>query len=123
MTNAQGKVKKVGILTSGGDCAGLNAVIRAVVCRAVDGYGWRVFGIRQGTMGLMRLPVEYEELDMSVVNGNVLRLGGTIFGTTNKGNPFAFPMPYGTLLDRSEEVIEGYRELGLHALIGIGGDG
>src|ERR1700742_4797035 len=81
--------KTIGILTSGGDCAGLNAVIRAVVCRAVDGYGWRVFGIRQGTMGLMRRPLEAEELDMSVVNGNVLRLGGTILGTTNKGNPFA----------------------------------
>jgi phosphofructokinase-like protein len=123
MASTTSAVKKVGILTSGGDCAGLNAVIRAVVCSAVGGYGWRVFGIRQGTMGLMRRPVEYEELDMSVVNGNVLRLGGTILGTTNKGNPFAFPMPDGRLLDRSEELIEGYRLLGLDALIGIGGDG
>jgi len=123
MSSNASKVKKIGILTSGGDCAGLNAVIRAVVCRAVDGYGWRVFGIRQGTMGLMRRPVEAEELGMSVVNGNVLRLGGTLLGTTNKGNPFAYPMPDGSTLDRSGDVIEGYRELGLDALIGIGGDG
>src|SRR5436305_1950626 len=124
MTNEQQRtVKKLGILTSGGDCAGLNAVIRAVVCRAVEGYGWRVFGIKQGTMGLMRRPIEFEELDLTVVNGNILRMGGTILGTTNKGNPFAFPMPDGALLDRSPELIEGYRELGLDALVGIGGDG
>ena len=46
-------IKRIGILTSGGDCAGLNAVIRAVVHRAVEGYGWEVVGIRQGTVGLM----------------------------------------------------------------------
>jgi 6-phosphofructokinase 1 len=115
--------KTIGILTSGGDCAGLNAAIRAVVARAVLGYGWRVFGIRQGTMGLMRRPVEYEELDLRIATVNILRLGGTILGTTNKGDPFAFPMPDGTLRDRSEEVIEGARSLGLDALIGVGGDG
>ncbi|HZS83687.1 MAG TPA: ATP-dependent 6-phosphofructokinase [Stellaceae bacterium] len=115
--------KTIGILTSGGDCAGLNAVIRAVACRAIEGYGWRVLGIRQGTMGLMRRPVEFEELGPSVFSSTMLRMGGTILGTTNKGNPFAFPMPDGSLRDRSEELIEGYRELGLDALIGIGGDG
>src|SRR3546814_17954677 len=56
-------------------------------------------------------------------DGTFLRRGGTILGTTNKGNPFAFPMPDGTLVDRSEEVIEGWRSLGLDGLIGIGGDG
>ncbi|MDB5405937.1 MAG: 6-phosphofructokinase [Rhodospirillales bacterium] len=116
-------VKRLGILTSGGDCSGLNAAIRAVVCRAIEGYGWRVFGIKQGTQGLMRRPVDYQELDLGLVNSNMLRLGGTILGTTNKGDPFAFPMPDGSLLDRSEELIEGYRELKLDALIGIGGDG
>jgi 6-phosphofructokinase 1 len=115
--------KRLGILTSGGDCSGLNAAIRAVVCRAIEGYGWRVFGIRTGTQGLMRRPVDYQELDLSLVNSNMLRLGGTILGTTNKGDPFAYPMPDGSLLDRSEELIEGYRELKLDALIGIGGDG
>ena len=115
--------KRIGILTSGGDCAGLNAVIRAVVHRAVGGYGWRVFGILQGTIGLMVRPVDARELDLAMFDGNILRQGGTILGTTNKGDPFAFPMPDGTLKDRSEEIIAGYRELGLDALIVVGGDG
>jgi phosphofructokinase-like protein len=115
--------KTIGILTSGGDCAGLNAAIRAVVARAIQGYSWRVFGIRQGTMGLMRRPVEYEELDLRISTVNILRLGGTILGTTNKGDPFAFPMPDGSVRDRSAEVIEGAKSLGLDAIIGIGGDG
>ncbi len=123
MTQASAPAKIIGILTSGGDCAGLNAAIRAVVARAIQGYGWRVYGIRQGTMGLMRRPVEYEELDLSVTTVNVLRLGGTILGTTNKGDPFAFPMPDGSVQDRSEEVIAGVRALGIDALIGVGGDG
>jgi ATP-dependent phosphofructokinase / diphosphate-dependent phosphofructokinase len=115
--------KTIGILTSGGDCAGLNAVIRAVVLRAVLGYGWRVYGIRQGTAGLLRRPVEAELLDTDVADFNLLRQGGTILGTTNTGDPFAFPQPDGSRLDRSEEVIEGIRLLGLDALIGVGGDG
>ncbi len=115
--------KTIGLLTSGGDCAGLNAVIRAVVTRAVQGYGWHVYGIYQGTMGLLRRPVEFKELDLSASTINILRLGGTILGTTNKGNPFAFPMPDGTLMDRSAEVVEAVRQLGLDALIGVGGDG
>ncbi|MGF1610739.1 MAG: ATP-dependent 6-phosphofructokinase [Kiloniellales bacterium] len=115
--------KRIGILTSGGDCAGLNAVIRAVVHRAVLGYGWEVIGIRQGTAGLMARPVMAEPLEIAQFTGNLLRQGGTILGTTNKDNPFAFPLADGSLIDRSEEVIEGYRSLGLDALIGIGGDG
>jgi ATP-dependent phosphofructokinase / diphosphate-dependent phosphofructokinase len=115
--------KTIGILTSGGDCAGLNAAIRAVVSRAVQGYGWRVLGIRHGTMGLLRRPVEFETLDLRLATVNILRLGGTILGTTNKGDPFAFPMPDGTLKDRSHEVIQGVRDLGIDALIGVGGDG
>ncbi len=115
--------KTLGLLTSGGDCAGLNAVIRAVVARAVQGYGWRVYGIRHGTMGLLRRPFEFEELNMGVCNSNILRQGGTILGTTNKGDPFAFPMPDGTLMNRSQEVIDGVRQLGIDALIGVGGDG
>ena len=112
--------RTIGILTSGGDCAGLNAVIRAVVARAVLGYGWRVYGIRHGTMGVLRRPLEFEELDLRISTVNILRLGGTILGTTNRGDPFAFPMPDGTLRDRSAEVIEGVRMLGIDALIGIG---
>lgn len=115
--------KRIGILTSGGDCAGLNAALRAVVHRAVRGYGWRVFGIRDGSMGLMNRPLDFVEFDLSVVSGEMLRLGGTILGTVNKGDPFAFPMPDGSLKDRSQDFVEGYKELGLDALIVIGGDG
>ena len=115
--------KRVAILTSGGDCAGLNAVIRGVVRRAVDGFGWEVIGIRQGTMGLIERPLGYEVLRPSQFTGAILRQGGTILGTTNKGDPFAFAMPDGSLKDRSAELIAGYRELALDAMICVGGDG
>jgi phosphofructokinase-like protein len=115
--------KRIGVLTSGGDCAGLNAVIRAVAHRAIEGYGWRVFGIHDGTMGFLQRPVDCEELSLSIFTGNILRMGGTILGTTNKGDPFAFPMADGSKKDRSAEIIEGYYELGLDALVVIGGDG
>ncbi len=116
-------IKRIGILTSGGDCAGLNAVIRAAAFRAIEGYGWEAIGIRQGTHGLLARPVEAEALDLALFSGTLLRTGGTILGTTNKGDPFDYPRPDGSRADRSEEVIEGYRLLGLDALIGIGGDG
>ncbi|MEB3701899.1 6-phosphofructokinase I [Candidatus Bealeia paramacronuclearis] len=115
--------KRLGVLTSGGDCAGLNAVIRAVTLRATQGYGWQVFGIKQGTMGLMSRPVEAVPLNSDVVDVSLIRQGGTFLGTTNRGNPFAFPMPDGTFLNRSQEIIEGIRALKLDALIGVGGDG
>lgn len=70
----------------------------------------------------MSRPCQYMPLQLHNID-SLLTLGGTILGTTNKGNPFAFPMPDGTLKDRSQEIIDGYYELGLHALIGIGGDG
>jgi ATP-dependent phosphofructokinase / diphosphate-dependent phosphofructokinase len=115
--------KTIGVLTSGGDCAGLNAALRAVVMRAIVGYGWRVLGVRQGTMGLLRRPVEFQELDLTLAGADMLRLGGTILGTTNKGDPFAFPMPDGSLSNRSAEFIEGIHLMGIDALIGVGGDG
>jgi 6-phosphofructokinase 1 len=116
-------IKRLGVLTSGGDCAGLNAAIRAVVHRAVHSYGWSVYGIKDGTLGLMNRPLEYQELTLDVFNGNTLRMGGTMLGTTNKGDPFAFPMPDGSKKDRSGDFVEGFRMLGLDALIVIGGDG
>jgi 6-phosphofructokinase 1 len=115
--------KRIGILTSGGDCAGLNAVIRAIVLHARGRYGWEVLGIRDGTQGLLDRPPRAQSLDVEDAGGIMLRLGGTILGTTNKGDPFAYPMPDGAVLDRSNEVIEGVRLLGLDAVIGIGGDG
>src|SRR5579875_1464855 len=108
--------KRIGILTSGGDCGGLNAVIRAVTLRATSAYVWEVVGIRNGSMGLLRDPPDVERLDPG-------RLDATILGTTNKGDPFAFPLPDGSIRDRSQDFIDAYRALGLDALIGIGGDG
>lgn len=115
-------VKRIGILTSGGDCAGLNAVIRAVVHRAA-GRGWKVIGIEEGAHGLLHRPPRVRELKLEQFDGTLLRRAGTILGTTNHGDPFAFPMPDGSVKDRSEEVIQGYRALKLDALIGVGGDG
>ncbi|QJE72303.1 ATP-dependent 6-phosphofructokinase [Aerophototrophica crusticola] len=114
--------KRIGILTSGGDCAGLNAVIRAAVHRAAH-HGWEIVGIEDGTQGLLQRPVRYVTLDRNMVDGNMMRQGGTILGTTNKGDPFAYPMADGSRKDRSAEIIGGLRELGVDALIGIGGDG
>lgn len=114
--------KRIAILTSGGDCAGLNAVIRAVVLHAAC-LGWEVFGIEDGTHGLLERPVRARKLSVSDVDTIMLRQGGTILGTTNKGNPFAYPLPDGSTKDMSEVIIEGFRELGCEALIGIGGDG
>jgi phosphofructokinase-like protein len=116
-------IGRIGVLTSGGDCAGLNAAIRAVALRAILGYGWRVFGIHEGTVGLMQRPLGYTELTLGMFDGNVLRMGGTMLGTTNRGDPFAFPMPDGSLKDRSADIAAGYHDLGLDAVIAIGGDG
>jgi 6-phosphofructokinase 1 len=115
--------KRIGLLTSGGDCAGLNAAIRAVLHRAIEGYGYAVVGIHRGTHGLLARPLDAGELKLGPDIDDILRWGGTILGTTNRGDPFAYPMPDGGKQDRSNDAIEGYRMLGLDALIMIGGDG
>lgn len=114
--------KRIGILTSGGDCAGLNATLRAATLRAAQ-EGWTMVGIRNGTAGLMASPPLAEILEPKNCDTQMLRAGGTILGTTNKGNPFKFPMPDGTFKDRATDVVAGYNALDLDALIGIGGDG
>ncbi len=114
--------KRIALLTSGGDCAGLNAVIRAVVMHATN-LNWEVFGIEDGTHGLIERPVCARKLTLWDVDTFMLRQGGTILGTTNKGNPFAYPMPDGSTQDISEKIIEGLRSIGCEAVIGIGGDG
>lgn len=116
------KKKRIAVLTSGGDCAGLNAVMRAVVHSATLD-GWEVLGIREGTAGLLDRPMRYEVLSPDDFDGTVMRLGGTILGSTNKGNPFHYPYPDGTFKDRSSEITDGFKELGVEAVIGIGGDG
>jgi 6-phosphofructokinase 1 len=117
-----GEPKRIGVMTSGGDCAGLNAVIRAVILRAVGYYGWEVLGICRATQGLLSQPPEVKWFDLTQAEA-LLTLGGTILGTTNKGDPFALPLPDGSVRDRSAAIIQGYHDLKLDALIGIGGDG
>lgn len=114
--------KRIGILTSGGDCAGLNAVIRAVVHSAHQ-KGWETIGILNGTAGLLGDEPEYRVLTPDEFDGTILRMGGTILGTTNKGDPFHFPMPDGTFKDRTQDILDNYKKLNLDAVVGIGGDG
>ena len=116
-------IKKIGILTSGGDCAGLNAVIRAVTLRATKEYEWEVYGIRDGTLGLLKKPLDVVKLTPSDFDGNLLRMGGTFLGSNNKGNLFGKTQIDGKIVDVSSTVIEGFKSLELDALIGIGGDG
>lgn len=119
-------MKKILILTGGGDCPGLNAVIRAVCKAAEQKGGWEVYGSREAFNGLLRSPQEVFKLDHSHTGGIHAR-GGTILGTTNKGNPFDFPVQHedgswGTK-DRSGEVVQAVKDLGIDAVISIGGDG
>lgn len=112
----------LGILTSGGDCAGLNAVIHAAVLRA-HALGHRITGLEYGTAGLMEDPPRYRTLTPDNIERRILRQGGTIIGTTNNRNPFAYPLDNGGTEDRSAIFIDALRKIGVDALIGIGGDG
>jgi 6-phosphofructokinase len=115
--------KRIGVLTSGGDCAGLNAAIRAVTHSALE-KGWEVIGILDGN-GLMERPIQTINLTESMVEGPVLRNAGTLLGTTSKGSqsPLAYPMPDGSKKDRSQDVADAFKELGLEGIVVIGGDG
>ena len=115
--------KKIGILTSGGDCGGLNAAIRSIFFRAKNKYNMDVFGIKDGTAGLMKRPVAAVQLTHKTFGGYLLRQGGTFLGSTNKGNPFKLPTKEGKYVDKSKEIIEGYHQMKLDGLIIIGGDG
>jgi 6-phosphofructokinase 1 len=112
--------KRLGILTGGGDAPGLNAVLRAVVRTAERGYGGEVVGILDGFAGL--LEGRFRHLTGADVR-NLIARGGTILGTTNRANPFAYPTGGGGTADRSAEVVANARAAGLDALIVIGGDG
>jgi ATP-dependent phosphofructokinase / diphosphate-dependent phosphofructokinase len=118
------KIKRIGVLTGGGDCPGLNAVIRAVVKTSITVYGWEVIGFEDGFEGMI-MPGKNRSLDMAAVRG-ILHTGGTILGSTNRGNPFNFPVQRGSKLvptDCSPQVVETYKRFELDALIAIGGDG
>jgi ATP-dependent phosphofructokinase / diphosphate-dependent phosphofructokinase len=114
-------VKKIGVLTGGGDAPGLNAVIRAVV-KAACNAGIEVVGLEDSFDGLLD-PSRTRPLTPRHVTG-ILRLGGTILGTTNHGDPFEYPVetPEGKV-DYSDRVVETFHKMGLHALVVIGGDG
>ncbi|MGE0591432.1 MAG: 6-phosphofructokinase [Vicinamibacterales bacterium] len=115
------KIEKIGVLTGGGDAPGLNAVIRAVV-KAAHNAGVAVIGLEDSFDGLVYTD-KARELRPSDVTG-ILRRGGTILGTVNRGNPFLAPIttPEGTF-DYSDRVLEMFQRLGLSALVCIGGDG
>ncbi len=117
---------RVLVLTGGGDCPGLNAVIRAIVKRADKTSDWEVWGCRDAFNGLLWDPIEIFPLHNAEVAGIHVR-GGTIIGTTNKGGPFAWPVKQadGSWIaeDRSDELIERMAENHISAIINIGGDG
>ena len=112
-------MKKIGILTSGGDCGGLNAAIRSIFFRAKNKYGMTVFGIKNGTTGLVQRPLDFIELNQKTFSGYLLKQGGTFLGTTNKGSL----KTKDKIVDQEKLLIDGYHQLGLDGLIIIGGDG
>jgi 6-phosphofructokinase 1 len=122
-------IKRIAITTGGGDAPGLNAVIRSAVLSSLN-RGWECYGIRDGYNGLLK-PEEFPDgglihLTREAVRG-ITHLGGTILGTTNRGNPFSYPTEdeNGNLLelDRSDELVAAFKAHDLDALIAIGGDG
>ncbi len=118
------KIKRIAINTGGGDAPGLNAVIRAAVLSAKH-RGWDVLGIRRGYQGLLDTH-DTVPLDRNSVSG-IAHLGGTILGTSSRGNPFDYAVSMGNgkveIIDRSDQVVENFHKLGLDALIAVGGDG
>jgi ATP-dependent phosphofructokinase / diphosphate-dependent phosphofructokinase len=115
---------RLGISTGGGDAPGLNAVIRSAVLSAVN-RNWEVLGIKRGFAGLLG-DDDVVSLTRESVRG-IAHMGGTILRTTNRGNPFSYPRKRadGTYeeIDRSDELIANARQLGIDAIITIGGDG
>ena len=116
--------KKIGILTGGGDCPGLNAVIRGVAKACIGNYGMDVLGIEDGYEGLIErhvVPLGWENVS------GILTIGGTILGTSNRANPFRWPIKRTKdaveFADVSEGVVRYVAELGLDSVVAIGGDG
>jgi len=117
-------IRCIGIGTGGGDAPGLNAVIRAATKAAILKHGWKVIGIPDGFDGLI-WPEKSFELTLDKVSG-ILPRGGTILGTTNRGNPFRFKTEENgveVVRDISDQIIANAKKLGIDAIISIGGDG
>lgn len=117
-------LKRVGVLTGGGDCSGLNAVIRAITRSAIIEHGAEVIGIEDGYDGLIF--DRHQELTVRNTR-DILPWGGTILGTTNKGDPFSYRefRKDGSILvhDYSDKVLETFKRLMLDCLFVVGGDG
>ncbi len=130
MTMPNAPIRRIAITTGGGDAPGLNAVIQAVT-RAALQRGWTCVGIRDGYDGLLR-PERYAlgeglvPLTLPRVDG-IAALGGTLLGSTNQGNPFAYPMRQAdgstALQDRSQDLLDALARQGVDALVAVGGDG
>jgi phosphofructokinase-like protein len=118
------QIRKIGVCNGGGDCPGLNAVIRGAVRTAINDFGWSVIGIRNGFNGLI-WPEQCIDLNSASVHG-ILPRGGTILGTTNRGNPFAYKATENgkeVVHDYSARCLENMAAMGIDALVVIGGDG
>ncbi|HEX2122091.1 MAG TPA: 6-phosphofructokinase, partial [Thermoanaerobaculia bacterium] len=113
-------MKRIGILTGGGDCPGLNAVIRAAARTLIRDHDLEVVGIQLGFEGLLTKSIV--PLTLESIRG-ILPKGGTLLRTTNRGNPFEYPAPGGGVEDRSQKVVDNIHELGIDGSIPIGGDG
>ena len=123
MTN----IKRIGVLTSGGDCSGLNTAIRGVTLSAIT-KGWEVYGIHNATDGLFVRPMRYQKLTMADFTVPYAAMGGTMLGTNNSGNAHIQERADGTIEELTDEELvqrfkDGVAELGLSALVVIGGDG
>ena len=116
--------KRIGLLTGGGDCPGLNAVIRAVAKTAIGDFGATIIGIEDGFEGLVE--GRMHELSNRQVSG-ILSLGGTILGTSNKGDPWHYPVEVAPgkieIQDTSFKALRNFQQWGLDALVAVGGDG
>ena len=117
---AEKRVRRIGILTGGGDCPGLNAAIRAVAKTAISEYGMSVVGFRDGFAGLVE--GDARELRYDDVSG-ILALGGTILGTSNRADPFRYAAGKAPPRDLSGRAVENARRRGVEALLCLGGDG
>ncbi|MFT7617768.1 MAG: phosphofructokinase-like protein [Planctomycetota bacterium] len=111
------KQRTIAINTGGGDCPGLNAVIRSIVKRGRIHLNWKIIGIEDSFNGLLEDKMRIMDLTRSSIAGALTR-GGTILGTTNRGNPFDV-----NGVDRSDRIVERLNELGCEGLIALGGDG
>jgi len=117
------RVRSIAVMTGGGDCPGLNAVIRAVVKTAINKYGLEVWGVQDGYLGLIE-----NRMDRLAYNdvSNILTVGGTILGTSNVANPFRYAVQDKGAIqykDVSNDCLRVLEERGIEALICIGGDG